>query len=131
MKNVEFLVMDAKALAFPDNSFDMIISTGSLHHWKEPVRVLNEIHRCLKPGAAAWIYDGYADASNADIEKAVRKLFWIFPTPGTVRYALHIHGYTRREYETTVADIVARSAFKTRSFEQRGIMMRVELKKAA
>lgn len=130
-KKVEFLVMDAKALAFPDNSFDMVISTGSLHHWKEPARALNEIRRCLKPGGKAWIYDGYAEAPNEDIERCVRKLFWIFPTHGMVRYMLRIHGYTQKEYETAVADIAARSAFKTHSFERRGMMMRMELKKTA
>ncbi|MBW2045672.1 MAG: class I SAM-dependent methyltransferase [Deltaproteobacteria bacterium] len=31
-----------------DNSVDFIISTGSLHHWKRPLRVFDECFRVLK-----------------------------------------------------------------------------------
>jgi SAM-dependent methyltransferase len=43
--------------------FNMIVSTGSLYHWKIPLKVLNEIYRCLRPGGNVWIYDGYAEAT--------------------------------------------------------------------
>jgi SAM-dependent methyltransferase len=33
------------------------VSTLSLHHWPEPAHGLAEIHRVLKPGGEAWIYD--------------------------------------------------------------------------
>ena len=47
----------ADDLPFADDSFDAVVSTGSLHHWKEPVAGLNEVHRVLKPGGHALMYD--------------------------------------------------------------------------
>jgi ubiquinone/menaquinone biosynthesis C-methylase UbiE len=31
-----FLVGDVAALAFPDESFDLVVSTLSMHHWADP-----------------------------------------------------------------------------------------------
>jgi ubiquinone/menaquinone biosynthesis C-methylase UbiE len=46
-----FLVGDVAALAFPDRSFDLVVSTMSMHHWADPVAGLAEIGRVLRPGA--------------------------------------------------------------------------------
>lgn len=54
---VQFIKGDGNRLGFRDNSFDMVISTGSLHAWKTPVRVFNECHRVLRPEGEAWILD--------------------------------------------------------------------------
>ena len=56
-ERVRFEVGDVGALPFPDASFDGAVSTLSLHHWPDPARGLAEIHRVLKPGAEARIYD--------------------------------------------------------------------------
>jgi ubiquinone/menaquinone biosynthesis C-methylase UbiE len=52
-----FLVGDVAALAFPDRSFDLVISTLSMHHWADPAAGLAEIGRILRPGARALIWD--------------------------------------------------------------------------
>lgn len=52
-----FLVGNAYSLMFADNSFDMVISTGVLHAWKNPEQALAECYRVLKPGGTAWILD--------------------------------------------------------------------------
>jgi len=54
---VEVTQAGADALPFPDESIDVVVSTGSLHHWKNPVAGLNEVHRVLKPGRWALLYD--------------------------------------------------------------------------
>ena len=127
--HVEFRVIDANRLEFGDNSFDKIISTGSLHHWKNPVRILDEIYRCLKPGCEAWIYDGYGDAQDADIVRCTRRFFSHFPPIGMVKRILGLHGYAQSAYDTVIKDMIGRTPFGTCLMEQRGIMMRLRLRK--
>jgi SAM-dependent methyltransferase len=51
------LVGDVAALAFPDRSFDLVVSTLSMHHWADPTAGLTDIGRVLRPGARALIWD--------------------------------------------------------------------------
>src|SRR5918992_4840640 len=46
-----FLVGDVAALPFPDESFDLVVSTMSMHHWADPTAGMAEIDRVLRPGA--------------------------------------------------------------------------------
>src|SRR6266542_3560309 len=41
----------------PDGSFDLVVSTLSMHHWANPTRGLAEIGRVLLPGARALVWD--------------------------------------------------------------------------
>jgi ubiquinone/menaquinone biosynthesis C-methylase UbiE len=52
-----FLVGDVAALAFPDRSFDLVVSTLSMHHWADPAAGLAEIGRVLRPSARALVWD--------------------------------------------------------------------------
>jgi SAM-dependent methyltransferase len=56
-ERVRFKVGDVAAMPLPDGEFDGVVSTLSLHHWPEPTHGLAEIHRVLKPGGEARIYD--------------------------------------------------------------------------
>jgi len=53
----EFLVGDVAALAFPDESFDLVVSTLSMHHWAVPAAGLAEIGRVLRTGGRALVWD--------------------------------------------------------------------------
>jgi ubiquinone/menaquinone biosynthesis C-methylase UbiE len=129
LSNLKFLVMDAKNLNLPDNSIDMVLSTGSMHHWKDPVKVFNEIYRVLKPGQEAWICDGYKNASTEAINSGLDKFLGLLPTPWIARQILGIHGYTQAEYETLVKENVSKSSFKVCSYDNIGVMMRLILTK--
>jgi SAM-dependent methyltransferase len=52
-----FLVGDVASLPFPDGSFDLVVSTFSMHHWSDPTAGLAEIGRVLRPGARAFVWD--------------------------------------------------------------------------
>jgi ubiquinone/menaquinone biosynthesis C-methylase UbiE len=54
---IKFMVGTAAALPFADNSFDIVISYASLHHWFEPVTVLNEVARMTGEKGFAVIRD--------------------------------------------------------------------------
>ena len=56
-ERVRFEVGDVAALPLSDQEFDGVVSTLSLHHWSDPASGLAEIHRVLKPGGEARIYD--------------------------------------------------------------------------
>ena len=52
-----FLVGDVASLPFPDGSFDLVVSTLSMHHWADQAAGLAEIGRVLRPGARALVWD--------------------------------------------------------------------------
>ncbi len=54
---VRFLKCEGTRLCFDDDSYDLVISTGSLHAWENPALVINECFRVLKPGCEAWLLD--------------------------------------------------------------------------
>ncbi|MEW6215272.1 MAG: class I SAM-dependent methyltransferase, partial [Nitrospirota bacterium] len=68
-ERVHFEVGDAAKLRFRDNSYDMIISTGMLHELEDPVKVLNECYRVLKPGGKVFIHDPARVSVGIDKEK--------------------------------------------------------------
>ena len=50
-------VADVASLPFADESFDLVVSSFSLHHWEEPEAAVAELARVLRPGGALVIYD--------------------------------------------------------------------------
>ncbi|MFN2292294.1 MAG: class I SAM-dependent methyltransferase [Anaerolineae bacterium] len=48
---------NAAQIPFPDGSLDLVVSTLSLHHWSDPVGVLDEIARVLRPGGSFLVFD--------------------------------------------------------------------------
>jgi len=44
------LQMDAEKMDFPDASFDFVWSWGVIHHSSDTEKILEEVHRVLKPG---------------------------------------------------------------------------------
>ena len=54
---VDFRTGDAERTPFEAGSLDLVVSTLSLHHWRDPVAVLDEVARILRPGGAFVIFD--------------------------------------------------------------------------
>jgi SAM-dependent methyltransferase len=52
-----FVVGGVAALPFPDGSFDLVVSTLSMHHWADATTGLAEIGRVLRPDGRALIWD--------------------------------------------------------------------------
>jgi SAM-dependent methyltransferase len=53
----ETAVASVTALPFADASFDVVVSTLSMHHWADPAAGLTEIARVLRPGGRALVWD--------------------------------------------------------------------------
>ncbi len=56
-RELEWQHGDAKAMPFDDHEFDLVVSSDSMHHWEDPLPVLNEMARVLKPGGKYLIHD--------------------------------------------------------------------------
>lgn len=50
-------VGDVSNLEFPDASFDVVVSTFSMHHWADVPAAVPELARVLRPGGGLYIYD--------------------------------------------------------------------------
>lgn len=60
-------------MSFADDSFDAVVSTGSIHHWKDPTAGLNEVHRVLKHEGYALMYDLVSDTPPSVIKETARE----------------------------------------------------------
>jgi ubiquinone/menaquinone biosynthesis C-methylase UbiE len=50
-------VGDAARLPCAEDSFDLIVSSLSTHHWDDPAAAVPELNRVLRPGGRILIYD--------------------------------------------------------------------------
>ena len=60
-------------MPFADDSFDAVVSTGSIHHWKEPTTGMNDVYRVLKPGGYALMYDLVSDTPKSILKETSRE----------------------------------------------------------
>ncbi len=74
MDGIKVVLANAQRLPFAAGTFDRVVSTGSIHHWKDAVAGLAEAHRVLKPGGHALIYDLVRHAPEA-VRRDVRERF--------------------------------------------------------
>ena len=70
---IEYHFMDAKALAFPDESFDAVFSNTILHHIPDPEPFLSEAWRVIKPQGVLLIRDLFRPPDEAGVQALVAK----------------------------------------------------------
>lgn len=90
--SVEFALMDAMHLAFPDNTFDFIISKSVLV-FTEHTRTAQECHRVLKPGGKAIFIE------NMRHHPAV----WLY-RKAFLRYSGKLHYFSLHDVEAVGAE---------------------------
>jgi len=61
---IQFLCMDATQMDFPDDSFDTVSMSNTLHHLNNYPTVFQEIRRVLKPGGQFIFCEYYSDDQN-------------------------------------------------------------------
>jgi len=71
---VEFVVGDACAMDFPDDSFDIVAVANSLHHIPDTEALFREMRRVVKPDGLLLISEMYSDGQ---------------PSPGLAHWILH------------------------------------------
>ena len=121
---------DGSALPFADASFDAVVCVAAFKNFTDPLGALNEMHRVLRPGAEASIFDLRKDASLQDIEAGVRDMHlsaWnAFLTRWAFRLMLLKRAYSREQLER----MAALSRFGRAVISEDGIGLEITLKKA-
>ncbi|MFI4859743.1 MAG: class I SAM-dependent methyltransferase [Phycisphaerales bacterium JB063] len=72
-RRVELRLMDVKALDFADDSFDAVFSNTILHHIPEPIEMLREAARVLRPGGLLLIRDLRRPESQEELDALVAR----------------------------------------------------------
>jgi len=109
-ENINFKLANAIHLPFKDNSIDFIVSTGSFHHWKQPIKVFNEFYRVLKGNTEAWIYDGCYNPPYEEVLKLKRK-YASFQYQILTRIQ-KLHGFNWEIYNTKVRRLLEHTKFR-------------------
>lgn len=69
---VDWVCADVHALPFPSESFDMVVSRGSMPFWRDHAQALQEVLRVLKPGGVAFIGGGCGRLCPPEVWESVR-----------------------------------------------------------
>jgi len=132
---VKFKVRSAYRTGFENCSIDLIVSTGVIHHLREPIQAFSEIYRILKRGGEAWMFDGRRDATKAEFEETVRALGMEedLPLPLWIIEMIwpHLHiGYKTEVYTFgSIARALKQSPFKRYDLRKEGAYIRIVLSK--
>jgi ubiquinone/menaquinone biosynthesis C-methylase UbiE len=121
---------NSSAMPFPDASFDFVVCVAAFKNFTDPVGAIKEMHRVLRPGGQASIFDLRKDASLQDIAAEVRGMHLsavnALVTRFIFRHGLLRAAYTREQLER----MAAQSLFGPCEIECSGIGLEVQLTKA-
>jgi len=82
-KQVEFRQGDAQKLPFQDDTVDFVVTTLSLHHWRNAQEALDEIYRVLRVGGQLLLFDFRRDERR--LSYWLLRLIQIFTVPSPLR----------------------------------------------
>jgi len=97
---------NAAEMPFADASFDFVVCVAAFKNFSDPIGAINEMHRVLRPGGQASIFDLRKDALREDIDAEVRSMhlsLWnAWMTRWTFQFVLLKRAYTRDQLERMV-----------------------------
>lgn len=105
---VDFRTGDVGGTPFETGSLDLVVSTLSLHHWQNPVAVLNEVARILRPGGGFVIFD-----LRRDMAPPLYVLLWLatrYVVPRALRRAQEPLGSRNAAYTPDEAASLAQAS---------------------
>jgi ubiquinone/menaquinone biosynthesis C-methylase UbiE len=122
---------NAAQMPCADATFDFIVCTAAFKNFSDPVGALNEMHRVLRPGGGASVFDLRKEASHEDIDVEIRNMglsaLNALMTRWTFRLLLLKRAYTREQLER----MVEQSRFGRGDIAVNGIGFELRLAKAS
>jgi SAM-dependent methyltransferase len=88
LSNLTWILGDALPLPWPDNSFSLVITRYSFHHFPKPAVVLPEMIRVCAPDGRVLVADVMVESSKS---KAYDRM-------ETMRDPSHVHAFTEEEF---------------------------------
>lgn len=73
---IRFERADASAMPFPDNRFDTVALSNSLHHMEDLEAVLSEIRRVVIPGGQLILFEMHSNDPNPASRNAIDLHLW-------------------------------------------------------
>jgi len=126
---VTFEQGNASSMPFGPDSFDFIVCRAAFKNFSEPVQALNEMHRVLRPGGKALIFDLRPDASPEAITAEVKNMglgwFNSLLTKLTFKCMLLKTAYSREQFR----QMASQMPFKSCEITEDGIGLAVTLTK--
>ena len=120
---------NASAMPLADDIFDAVVCVAAFKNFTDPLGAINEMHRVLRPGGEAAIFDLRKDASRQAIDAEVRGMHlsaWnSFVTRWTFELLLLKRAYSRDDLER----MAGQSRFSQRQIALDGIGLELRLRK--
>jgi SAM-dependent methyltransferase len=121
LAGLRLMRMDAECMDFADESFDLVWSWGVIHHSANTRKILEEIHRVLRPGGMAitmvyhrtfWNHYIFAGLFSGIFQRTLFSTFSIHQTRQRLIDGAIARYYSVREWRDLVADLFAIEANK-------------------
>jgi ubiquinone/menaquinone biosynthesis C-methylase UbiE len=121
---------NASAMPFADASFDAIVCVAAFKNFTDPLGAIDEMHRVLRPGGEASIFDLRKDATREEIDAEVRAMHlsaWnTMLTRWTFEHMLVRRAYSRERLER----MAGQSRFGRAAVEGDGIGLELRFTRA-
>jgi ubiquinone/menaquinone biosynthesis C-methylase UbiE len=119
---------DASHMPLGDESFDLVVCQAAFKNFSRPQSAVNEMHRVLRAGGAAWIEDMRHDASDTAIREEVAAMK--LPALRAFMTRRAITSLRRRAYTVEqFASFAQASPFGSAEITTKGIALEVRMTK--
>jgi ubiquinone/menaquinone biosynthesis C-methylase UbiE len=125
---IDFQHGDAAHMPFPNGSFDHVVCMAAFKNFSDPVGALNEMHRVLKPGGTASIYDLRKDASLDEIDQEVQGMNLSALSAVFTKWTFRLLLLRRAYHRDALRQMATRSRFGGCEIVEKGIGLEMRCK---
>jgi len=125
---IDFRQGNVAHMPFPDASFDHVVCMAAFKNFSDPIGALNEIHRVLRPGGTASIYDLRKDASLQEIDEEVRGMNLSALNSVVTKWTFRVMLLRTAYHRDALERMAAQSLFRTCEIVEKGIGFEMRLK---